>query len=379
MTQIILLNDFKRQWDETRADVLAAVERVGASGWYILGESVASFERALSGTLGLGFAAGCASGLDAIEIALRALDLPAGARVLTTPLSAFATTLAIVRAGGVPVFVDVDARGNVDLERCERLFEERGEISFFVPVHLYGHPVDLEHLERLRARFGLRVVEDCAQAIGARAAGRVAGTVGELAAFSFYPTKNLGALGDGGAVGGRVDGLRADARRAACQSLRNYGQGARYMHDRLGLNSRLDELHAAVLESAFLPRLASWTARRRQIAARYLAGVSNPAVRVLPPAPGAEPVWHLFPVLVAADRRQSFQDHLQAAGVQSGVHYPRLIPDQEALRGSAFEVVGDLTRAREIADGEVSLPIHPQLTDEEADRVIAAVNRWSGR
>lgn len=374
MTQIILLNDFKRQWDETRADVLAAVEKVGASGWYILGQSVTSFERALAAALGLGFSAGCASGLDAIEIALRALELPPGARVLTTPLSAFATTLAIVRAGGVPVFVDVDARGNLDLDRCERLLEERGDLSFFVPVHLYGHPVDLDHVERLRSRFGLRVVEDCAQAIGARSGGRVAGTVGDLAAFSFYPTKNLGALGDGGAVGGRTDALRG-----VCQSLRNYGQGARYVHERLGLNSRLDELHAAVLEAAFLPRLEGWTARRREIAARYLSGLANPGVRVLAPAANAEPVWHLFPVLVAPDRRQSFQDHLQAAGVQSGVHYPRLIPDQDALRGTPFEVVGELTRAKGIADGEVSLPIHPQLTDEEADRVIAAVNGWSAR
>jgi dTDP-3-amino-3,4,6-trideoxy-alpha-D-glucose transaminase len=373
MTETVLLNDFKRQWEETGAEVMAAVEKVGRGGWYILGESVASFERALAAGLGLGFTVGCASGLDAIEIALRALELPAGARVLTTPLSAFATTLAILRAGGVPVFVDVDHRGNVDLGRCERLLDGRRDVSFFVPVHLYGHPVDLEHLARLRDRFGVRVVEDCAQAIGARAAGRAAGTVGDLAAFSFYPTKNLGALGDGGAVGGRDEALRA-----ACQSLRNYGQSARYVHDRLGLNSRLDELHAAVLESALLPRLIGWTARRRQIAARYRAGLSNPAVRPLPVEEGAEPVWHRFPVAVAPERRQSFQEHLRAAGVQTAVHYPRLIPDQEGLRGATFEVVGELARALSLAGGEVSLPIHPHLTDDEADRVIEAVNRWSG-
>jgi dTDP-4-amino-4,6-dideoxygalactose transaminase len=370
----VLLNNFKRLWDETAPEVMAAIARVGESGWYILGESVARFETALASNLGLAFAAGCASGLDAIEIALRALELPAGARVLTTPLSAFATTLAIVRAGGVPVFADVDARGNVDLDRCERLFEQRPDISFFVPVHLYGHPVDLEHLAHIKRRFDVCVVEDCAQAIGARTAGRVTGSVGDLAAFSFYPTKNLGALGDGGAVAGGTGRLRD-----ACRSLRHYGQSATYVHDRLGLNSRLDELHAAVLASAFLPRLAGWTERRRQIAARYRAEISNPAVGLPAPAPDAQPVWHLFPLLLPANRRRDFQAHMRDAHVETNVHYPHLIPDQAALRGTPFEIAGEVTRAREISNTEVSVPINPQLSDDEVNAVIAAVNGWSGR
>jgi dTDP-3-amino-3,4,6-trideoxy-alpha-D-glucose transaminase len=373
-SQTVLLNDFQRQWDETGEAVLAACRQVGESGWYILGSSVASFERALATQLSLRFSVGCASGLDAIELALRALELPAGARVLTTPLSAFATTLAIVRAGGVPVFADVDARGNLDLARCEQVLADRRDIRFAVPVHLYGHPLDLAQLARLKQRFDLRVVEDCAQAIGARSAGRLAGTVGDLAAFSFYPTKNLGALGDGGAVAGD-----AEAHRDACQSLRNYGQSSRYVHDRLGLNSRLDELHAAILESALLPRLPAWTARRRAIAGHYLQALSHPEVRPLAPAAGAEPVWHLFPVVVPAARREDFQEHLRRAGVQTAVHYPRLIPDQQALRATAFEVVGELPRAVELAGGEVSLPIHPHLRDDEAQRVIAAVNSWPPR
>lgn len=370
-TETILLNDFKRQWDETGPAVMAAVKQVGESGWYVLGDSVTRFEHALASTVGRGFAVGCASGLDAIELGLRALALPPGARVLTTPLSAFATTLAIVRAGGVPVFVDVDGRGNLDLGLCERLLESRPDISYAVPVHLYGHPVDLQHLARIKHRFGLAIVEDCAQAITAGSEGRIAGTVGDLAAFSFYPTKNLGALGDGGAVVGDLETLRD-----ACQSLRNYGQSTRYVHTRLGLNSRLDEVHAAVLESAFMPRLVEWTARRRQIAARYLAGLSNARARPLTVDPDAQPVWHLFPVLVPAERRQRFQDHLRDAGIQTAIHYPRLIPDQEALKQAPHEVVGDLSRATEIANGEVSLPIHPYLRDDEADRVIAAVNSW---
>jgi dTDP-3-amino-3,4,6-trideoxy-alpha-D-glucose transaminase len=369
----ILLNDFKRQWAETGSAVMAAVEQVGESGWYILGEAVMRFERALATSVPRGFAVGCASGLDAIEIGLRALALPPGARVLTAPLSAFATTLAIVRAGGVPVFVDVDEGGNLDLGLCERLLASRTDISYAVPVHLYGQPLDLQHLAAIKERFGLRIVEDCAQAIAATRAGRGVGTVGDLAAFSFYPTKNLGALGDGGAVAGD-----ADAHRDACQSLRNYGQSDRYVHTRLGLNSRLDEIHAAVLESAFMPRLADWTARRRRVAGRYLAGLTQPRAVPLTVAPDAQPVWHLFPVFVAPDRRQAFQDHLRDAGVQTAIHYPRLIPDQEALRQTPHEVAGDLSCAARIAAGEVSLPIHPYLSDDETDRVIAAVNGWQG-
>jgi dTDP-3-amino-3,4,6-trideoxy-alpha-D-glucose transaminase len=368
---MILLNDFQRQWADTRADVLAATERVGASGWYILGKSVESFEGALAAAFERAFAVGCASGLDAIEIALRALGVKPGDKVLTTPLSAFATTLAIVRAGAVPVFVDVDERGLIDLSRCEERLAA-GDIRAFVPVHLYGHPLALPRLAALQARFGLALVEDCAQSALARFEGRSAGTVGAISATSFYPTKNLGALGDGGA-------LVTDDRelRDRCAGLRNYGQTARYQHDELGLNSRLDELQAAILEQAFLPRLAAWTERRRQIAQRYLAGLRHPRVRLVPPAPGADPCWHLFPVFVPAPDREAFQRHLQAAGVQTAIHYPTLIVEQRALtEGAPHEVHGPLDNARRLSREEVSLPIHPYLLDGELDTILAAVNAW---
>ena len=325
--------------------MLAATEAVGASGWYILGQAGS---RRSSGpwraAFGRAHAVGCASGLDAIEIALRALGLRPGDKVLTTPLSAFASTLAIVRAGGVPVFVDVDERGLIDLDRCEERLAA-GDIRAFVPVHLYGHPLDLPRLASLQARFGLALVEDCAQSVLARFGGRPAGTVGAIAATSFYPTKNLGALGDGGALVTDDPALRD-----RCASLRNYGQSGRYQHDSLGLNSRLDELHAAILESAFLPRLAGWTERRRAIAQRYLAGIRHPRVQVVPPAPQADPCWHLFPVLVPAPERDGFQRHLQAAGVQSAIHYPSLIVEQRALlEGAPHEVHGPLDNARRLS------------------------------
>lgn len=383
----ILLNDFKRQWADTSAAVLEAVARVGASGWYVLGGEVQQFEEDLARAFrgfaapqgerqeppeGVGQAIGCASGLDAIELALRALALSPGAKVLTTPLSAFATTLAIVRAGCVPVFVDVDAFGLLDLGACERALAEDPSIRALVPVHLFGHALDLGRLAALRQRFGAAIVEDCAQSIGATFEGRPAGTVGQLAATSFYPTKNLGALGDGGAV------LTSDAALAArCRTLRDYGQSKKYVHDALGLNSRLDELHAGILRTAFLPRLARWTARRREIAASYCAQLDNPRVRV-PGAPaGSQSVWHLFPVLVEASARDGFMGYLQQHGVRSGIHYPHLIQAQRALAGVPFEVRGALPRAEEYAACEVSLPIHPYLGPAEVARVVAAVNRWT--
>lgn len=367
----VLMNDFARRWTDTGAEALAAFGAVGASGRYVLGAEVAAFETALAGRMDRAFAVGCASGLDAIEIGLRAAGLTAGERVLTTPLSAFATTLAIVRAGGVPVFVDVDTSGLIDLSLVERVLRDDPGIRWLVPVHLYGHALDLERLGDLAGRFDLRIVEDCAQAPTARHRGRRAGTVGQVTALSFYPTKNLGALGDGGAVTTDVETLRD-----ACRMLRDYGRSDTCVHALPGLNSRLDEAQAALLGRVFLPRLERWSAERRRIAERYLSAIESPRVRPLPVPPDSEPAWHLFPVLVPAGRREEFRDHLLRRGIESAVHYPALICDQPALRGVGFEVDGDLARARELAAGVVSLPVHPYLEDDEVERVADAVDSW---
>jgi dTDP-3-amino-3,4,6-trideoxy-alpha-D-glucose transaminase len=369
----VLLNDFKRLWADAGPEVLAAVTAVGESGWYVLGPEVRRLEEALAPILGRERVVGCGSGLDAIEIALRALALPPGAKVLTTPLSAFATTLGIVRAGGVPVFVDVDEHGLIDLERCADVLASDGQVRAMVPVHLFGNAADLTRLEALRDRFGLLLVEDCAQCIGARWRGRPAGSVGQLAATSFYPTKNLGALGDGGAVA-TDDAALADR----CRALRDYGQSEKYVHDTLGMNSRLDELHAAILARAFLPRLRTWTERRRAVSGAYLAGMRHPLVRPIRPPAGSEGVAHLFPVRVPARAREAFVRHLRAHGVQTALHYPRLVPEQRALPPGAFEVRGELARAAELAACEVSLPVHPYLEDAEVERVVEAVNGWEG-
>jgi dTDP-3-amino-3,4,6-trideoxy-alpha-D-glucose transaminase len=277
--------------------------------------------------------------------------------VLTTPVSAFATTLAIVKTGAVPVFVDTDQHGLIDLARCQALLQRRSDIRFFVPVHLYGFSLDPGGLRRLRDEHGLRMVEDCAQSM--RAAG-------ELAATSFYPTKNLGAMGDGGAVLTRDAALDERVR-----ALRDYGQTAKYRHDVIGYNSRLDELQAAFLRRACLPRLERWSARRREIAAAYLGGIRNSGVR-LPALPeGSEPSWHLFPVWIDANARDAFLQQ-----VPSGIHYPIAIPDQKALCRVPFEAPDGCENARRLCASEVSLPVHPYLDDSEVAEVIAAVNAF---
>ena len=370
---MILQNDFKRQWQIVEDSVMGAVRRVGASGWYILGQEVEAFEEALAEFWGVSHAVGTGNGLDALEIGLRCLNLQPGDKVLTTPLSAFATTLAILRSGGVPVFVDVDENGGVDLAQCRHLLERDKAIRFFVPVHLYGIALDLEGLRALQQDHDLRMVEDCAQSIGAAAGGVVTGTVGQVAATSFYPTKNLGAFGDAGAILTNDPEIAATAR-----EMRNYGQSAHYVHSRFGLNSRLDELHAAIMREAFLPRLKDWTAARRGVAQRYLDEIRNPALELPKIRANAEPSWHLFPVLVGDQRRKFFQEHLTSHGVVTGVHYPRIIPQQPALSGFAFETAADLRNALRFADNEVSLPIHPFLTAEEVSAVIEACNTWPG-
>ena len=370
---MIPLNDFQRQWSDIRADVLAAVEAVGASGWYILGSEVTAFEKALAEQWGPAHAIGVASGLDAIEICLKALGCGAGDPVLTTPLSAFATTLAIVKLGAVPVFVDCDQYGLIDLEQCRELLRTRPDIRFFVPVHLYGQSLDLASLRSLRDEFELRIVEDCAQSILATSGGLAAGSVGQMAATSFYPTKNLGAFGDGGAI---LTGDESLAARARC--LRDYGQSSKYHHSEIGYNSRLDELQAALLRRVQLPRLSGWTAHRRMVAARYNAGIRHAKIRPMGSPRDSNSCRHLYPVLVDAERKRDFLAWLKSEGVGAGEHYPILMPDQSAMKGTAHQVIGECLQARKIALGEVSLPIHPYLTDGEIERVVDACNRWGG-
>lgn len=369
---MIRQNDFSRQWDAVGTKVVNAVQRVGSSGWYILGKEVEAFEQALAESWPVKYVVGVGNGMDALEIALRCLGLQAGKKVLTTPLSAFATSLAILRAGGVPVFADVDQTGNIDLGQCRAVLKQDRSIRFFLPVHLYGNPLDLDELASLKADFGLAVIEDCAQAIGAKYNDRAVGTVGQAAGTSFYPTKNLGALGDGGALLTNDSSIAERAR-----SLRNYGQSALYIHSELGLNSRLDELQAAILRDAFLPNLKAWTSRRREVAEKYQNAISHPAIRLLPTGSKASGVWHLFPILVEEGKRDALREHLKSLDILTGIHYPRIISDQEALQGRSDAArAPETVKAAYFARCELSLPVHPFLSDAEVAMVIDACNGW---
>lgn len=358
-------NDFAAQWDEIRADALAAVDRVGRSGWLVLGGEVRAFEGEFAEWWGVEHAVGVASGLDALEIALRCAGIGSGDRVLTTPLTAFATTLAILRAGAAPVWCDVDASGGLDLDRADAVLTADSTIRAVMPVHLYGHPLDPRALTELARCHSVVVVEDCAQSAGASRDGRPTGITGLLAGTSLYPTKNLGAYGDGGVL------LTGDVELAErARGLRNYGQRARYEHFELGLNSRLDEIHAAMLRSAMLPRLDAWLERRAHVAARYRDALTGSALEPIPAVAGAS-AHHLFPVEVRDGDPLEVAAALADAGIGVGRHYPVLCPDQPAAAG-AGEVVGDLVNARRFAAHELSLPIHPQLDDARVERVISA-------
>ncbi|HEX3360152.1 MAG TPA: DegT/DnrJ/EryC1/StrS family aminotransferase [Solirubrobacterales bacterium] len=370
MTPPVAANDFVRQWEDLGEDALAAVDRVGRSGWLVLGEEVAGFEAELAAWWGVPHAVGVASGLDAISIGLRCVGIGPGDRVVTTPLTAFATTLAIVQVGARPIWVDVDETGSLDLDLTAQALQADPSIRAVVPVHLYGHPLDPDRLRALEAEFDVVVVEDCAQSAGAERAGAPTGAAGRVAATSLYPTKNLGAMGDGGVV------LTADEEVAArARSLRDYGQRARYEHVELGLNSRLDEVQAAIMRSAQLPRLDRHLARRREVATHYTEALRDTSLRPIV-ATGGTSAHHLYPVEVEEDPDAVFAA-LREAGIGVGRHYPFVCPDQPAAVGVG-DSIGDLSVSRRLAARELSLPIHPYLTDAEVETVIAACLRVGG-
>jgi dTDP-4-amino-4,6-dideoxygalactose transaminase len=364
---MILMNDFKAEPVELRQAMAAAAARVFESGWYVLGSEVEAFERRWAEACGVEHALGVANGLDAIELALRALGIGPGDEVITTPMTAFATALAVMRAGATPVFADIEAdTGLLSAQSVRRCRSSRTRAV--VLVHLYGQVPDLDAWVSLCDELEIDLIEDCAQAHLAAWNGRVAGSFGKVGAYSFYPTKNLGAIGDGGAVVTRSAEL---ARRIG--QLRNYGQSERYVHPLTGMNSRLDELQAALL-SERLAWLAPWTERRRQIAAAYRRRLSNPAVQLM--APGQQPgshVHHLF--VVRTDFRQELQDHLKACGVQALIHYPVPVHEQPPCRGMARDPEG-LVEAERHAKRCLSIPCHPQMTDADVDRVVDSINRF---
>ena len=348
-------------------EIQAAIRRVLESGRYILGPEVEAFEREFAAYLGCARAVGVASGTDALELALRAAGIGAGDRVVTVALTATATVAAIAAAGARAEFVDVEER-TLTLDPAALAQRLAGGSApapqAVVPVHLYGNPADLPGITAVARRHGVKVIEDCAQAHGAGFQGRRVGAWGDAAAFSFYPTKNLGAIGDGGAVTTDDPRLAEEVRR-----LRQYGWRDRYVSETPGINSRLDELQAAILRVK-LPRLDADNERRRNLAARYLAGLASTRL-VLPGTPAAgEPVWHQFVVRTPA--RDALRARLAAAGIEAAVLYPVPVHRQPAYRDDTVTLPVTERACREL----LCLPLHPGLSAGDVDAVCEHVVAW---
>lgn len=352
-----------------RAEIDAAIARVLTSGWYLMGTELARFEDRFARYCEAKHAVGVANGTDAIELALRAIGVGEGDFVLTTALTAVASATGIVRTGAVPVFVDVDAEtccvSPKSLVKTIENCHEKGRYpKAILLVHLYGRPASPFEILDIAEQYGLRVIEDCAQAHGAMVDERSVSTFGDAAAFSFYPTKNLGALGDAGAVVTSNDDIAQSIR-----EMRQYGWNDNRTSIRYGLNSRMDEIHGAVL-NAKLERLDETTARRIEIASRYHeAFAGNRLLRALCIPPGCRHVFHQF--VLRVNNRERLREKLLNAGVATAVHYS--LPVHKHPYFAEFRQLSlDLTEA-ELASREVlSLPMYPELLDADVERVISA-------
>ena len=361
---------FQRLAADSDPGVRQAVERVLASGRFVLGPEVEAFERAFAASIGVAHAVGVASGTDAITLALVAAGIGPGDRVLTAAFSTGYTAIGIRHAGATPVFADVEPESLcLDAGAVARTLGEQ-EVQAIVPVHIFGGAGGgWGKLLEVADRHGVPVIEDACQAHGARASGRALGSFGRAAAFSFYPTKNLGALGDAGLVATADEGLAARVR-----SLRSGAQGKRHHHLAPGWNSRLDEIQAAVLNER-LPALPAGNRRRAALALRYRELLNGLPLRFVTPGPGVEGSSHLFVIRTA--RRDALRAHLERAGIDALVHYPAALTEQPAF--SDAPVAGGSCPEAEAAAREVlSLPLHPGLSEREVERVAATVRAFFG-
>jgi len=377
--------DFTRQYASLREEILQAITRVCDSQSFILGPAVAAFETLAAAACSASFAVGCASGTDALWLQLGAAGVGAikGSEtdaVITTPFSFFASASAIVRAGAKPVFADIEPRTfNLCPQAVSDVLRSTAgkQVQAILPVHLYGQCVDFDALDEVAGSRGIPLLEDAAQAFGARWQGRPAGSLGAAAAFSFYPTKNLAAMGDAGLVTTSDEKIAARLR-----SLRNHGMTRRYYHDEMGWNARMDAIQAAVLEVK-LRHLAGWNQQRRQRAARYdelfhAAGlVSDRSVAqgiVLPwTDPRAEHVFHQY--VIRAPRRDALREYLAQSGIGSEIYYPVPLHLQDALSDLGYRP-GDFPEAEAAAREVLALPIYPELRDDEQQAVVEAIRAF---
>lgn len=360
---MILFNDFKSEYELLRSDIDSAVKRVLSSGWFIMGNELRAFEEEFAAYTGAQYCVGVANGTDAITLGLKALGLEEGDEVITTSVTAYPTITGIVRSGAIPVVVDVlGENGLIDVDRVKEAVTSRTKA--IVPVHLYGEMCDMDSLMDISESTGIPVLEDCAQASGSTYKGQKSGTFGKCSTFSFYPTKNLGAYGDAGAV------VTSDPEvRDRLVQLRNYGETSRYYHDTEGLNSRLDEIQAAILRVK-LPHLDSWNQMRKDNAACYRENLRG--VDFMKSPEYSDSNYHLF--VIRVEKRERFTDYLKENGVPSLLHYPVPVNRQNAFTGV---VNGETVHADNFTDSICSLPVHPWLREEDLKRISEVVNAYS--
>jgi dTDP-4-amino-4,6-dideoxygalactose transaminase len=374
----VLPADPKSNYLAHRAAIDASIAEVLAGGWYILGPAVKDFEQAFAGYCGVAHGIGVGSGTEALHLALRACGIGPGDAVITVSHTAVATVAAIELAGAIPVLVDIDpvtfTLSPIALEKALKQIVENPELCggatprAVIAVHLYGHPADMAGINEVAENWGLRVIEDCAQAHGARIDGKRVGSIGALAAFSFYPTKNLGALGDGGAVVTGDPELAGQAR-----LIREYGWRERYISLMPGMNTRLDELQAAVLK-AKLPALDAENRRRRQIAAAYNEMLMALPLQTPACAPRTEHVYHQYVIRTA--ERDDLRAYLQGQGIGTLIHYPVPVHLQPAYAARDLTLGAPLPVTEKACAEILSLPMHPHLTDEQVERVGDAIRKW---
>jgi dTDP-4-amino-4,6-dideoxygalactose transaminase len=355
--------DLRAEYAAYRAEIDTAVSRTLSSGWYILGAEVAAFEAEFAAYCGVSHAVGVASGTDALLLGLRALGVGPGDEVITVALTAVATITAIELAGAKPVLVDIEPTTyTIDPEQVETAVTPHTKA--IIPVHIYGQPADMEAVLEIATRHGLAVLEDCAQAHGATVNGQRVGSLGDAAAFSFYPTKNLGAFGDGGAVVTKRDDVDKRLR-----LLRQYGWRERYISDVAGYNSRLDELQAAILRVR-LAHLEEDNGRRRQLVVRYSNGLAYLPLQLPQVRPHTDHVFHLY--VVQCERRDELAAFLKERGIGTAVHYPVPVHLQPAYRHLGY-APGSLPLTEKVAGRILSLPLYAHMPEEFVDEVVTAV------
>lgn len=371
MTMVVPFVDLGIQSELLKNELMAEFQKIIDNSSFVMGPQVTAFERAFADYCGAKYAVGVANGTDALILALRAIGLRSGDEVITAVNTFVATAEAIVLAGGVPVFVDVDpGTWNMDVTQIESKITDRTKA--IIPVHLYGNPADMDPIVEIATRYDLSVVEDAAQAHGASYSGRVCGSFGKAACFSFYPAKNLGAFGDAGAIVTNCQELHE-----LLSKLRNHGGTAKYVHDVVGHNSRLDTLQAAVL-SIKMRYLPEWNRRRRELAQLYGSLLSDlEFVRTPHAVPNATHVYHLYVIRLERGNRDELRQYLADEGIATGIHYPLPIHMTGAFKDLGYSV-GDFPIAEALASTMLSLPMYPELSDEAVGYVADKVRRYLG-